>query len=143
MRIDVRLRWNATASATTNGLRKCIQKAFGLEVPENLQDIVRSSHCALIVYDMQAGIVPQISSGLEIQRQCVLLVNAARKAGWNVGKDRVERIWRREGLRVPQKQTPRGRLWLNDGSCVRLRPEHQNHVWSYDFVSTFTHDGRT
>jgi putative transposase len=66
-----------------------------------------------------------------------------REAGWNVGKDRVERIWRREGLKVPQKQKPRGRLWLNDGSCVRLRPEHQNHVWSYDFVSTFTQDGRT
>jgi len=66
-----------------------------------------------------------------------------RDAGWQVGKDRVERIWRREGLKVPQRQKPRGRLWLNDGSCVRLRPEHQNHVWSYDFVSTFTHDGRT
>lgn len=66
-----------------------------------------------------------------------------RQAGWNVGKDRVERIWRREGLKVSQKQKPRGRLWLNDGSCVRLRPEHRNHVWSYDFVSTFTHDGRT
>ena len=61
-----------------------------------------------------------------------------REAGWNVGKDRVERIWCREGLKVPQRQKPRGRLWLNDGSCVRLRPEHQNHVWSYDFVSTFT-----
>jgi len=66
-----------------------------------------------------------------------------REAGWAVGKDRVERIWRREGLKVPQKQKPRGRLWLNDGSCVRLRPEHPHHVWSYDFVSTFTHDGRT
>jgi transposase InsO family protein len=66
-----------------------------------------------------------------------------REAGWKVGKDRVERIWRREGLKIPQKQKPRGRLWLNDGSCVRLRPEHPNHVWSYDFVSTFTHDGRT
>jgi putative transposase len=65
------------------------------------------------------------------------------KAGWPVGKDRVERIWRREGLKVPQKQKPRGRLWLNDGSCVRLRPEHRNHVWSYDFVSAFTHDGWT
>ena len=64
-------------------------------------------------------------------------------AGWRVGKDRVERIWRREGLKVPQKQKPRGRLWRNDGSCVRLRPERPNHVWSYDFVSTFTHDGRT
>ena len=63
--------------------------------------------------------------------------------GWQVGKDRVERIWRREGLKVPKRQKPRGRLWLNDGSCVRLRPEHNNHVWSYDFVSTKTHDGRT
>ena len=51
-------------------------------------------------------------------------------AGWRVGKDRVERIWRREGLKVAKKQKPRGRLWLNDGSCVRLRPEHENHVWS-------------
>ena len=65
-----------------------------------------------------------------------------RRAGWQVGKDRVQRIWRREGLKVPQKQKPRGRLWLNDGSCVRLRPERPNHVWSYDFVSAATHDGR-
>jgi putative transposase len=66
-----------------------------------------------------------------------------RDHGWQVGKDRVERIWRREGLKVPQKQKPRGRLWLNDGSCVRLRPERRNHVWSYDFVSAKTYDGRT
>jgi putative transposase len=66
-----------------------------------------------------------------------------REAGWPVGKDRVQCIWRREGLKVPQKQRPRGRLWLNDGSCVRLRPERANHVWSYDFVSAMTHDGRT
>jgi putative transposase len=66
-----------------------------------------------------------------------------QRAGWQVGKDRVQRIWRREGLKVPQKQRPRGRLWLNDGSCVRLRPERANHVWSYDFVSARTHDGRT
>lgn len=66
-----------------------------------------------------------------------------KRADWQVGKDRVERIWRREGLKVPQKQKPRGRLWLNDGSCVRLRPTHENHVWSYDFVSARTHDGRT
>jgi putative transposase len=65
------------------------------------------------------------------------------QAGWCVGKDRVQRIWRREGLKVPQKQRPRGRLWVNDGSCVRLRPERENHVWSYDFVSARTHDGRT
>ena len=66
-----------------------------------------------------------------------------QSAGWQVGKDRVQRIWRREGLKVPQKQPKRGRLWLNDGSCVRLRPERANHVWSYDFVSARTHDGRT
>jgi len=66
-----------------------------------------------------------------------------QEAGWLVGKDRVERIWRREGLKVPQKQRPRGRLWLGDGSCIRLRPERPNHVWSYDFVSARTHDGRT
>ena len=66
-----------------------------------------------------------------------------REAGWQVGTDRVQRIWRREGLKVPQKQRPRGRLWLNDGSCVRLRPERANQVWSYDFVSAMTHDGRT
>jgi nicotinamidase-related amidase len=61
-----------------------MKRAFGLNVPENLRDIVRPSGCALIVYDMQAGIVPQISSGLEIQKQCVLLVNAARKAGLRI-----------------------------------------------------------
>ena len=54
----------------------------------------------------------------------------------------MERIWRREGLKVPRKQAKKGRLWLNDGSCVRLRPERPNHVWSYDFVEDRTHDGR-
>jgi len=63
-----------------------------------------------------------------------------RDAGWLVGKDRVQRIWRREGLKVPQKQRARGRLWLGDGSCVRLRPERANHVWSYDFVKAMTDD---
>jgi len=66
-----------------------------------------------------------------------------RHAGWRVNHKRVERIWRREGLKVPQKQPKRGRLWLNsDGSCIRLRPEHRNHVWAYDFVMDRTHDGR-
>ena len=63
-------------------------------------------------------------------------------AGWIVNDKRVERIWRREGLKVPAKQPKRGRLWLNDGSCVRLRAERRNHVWSYDFVEDRTHDGR-
>jgi len=54
----------------------------------------------------------------------------------------VERIWRREGLKVPSKQPRRGRLWLNDGSCIRLRPEKRNHLWAYDFVMDRTRDGR-
>ena len=58
------------------------------------------------------------------------------------GKDRVQRIWRREGLRVPQKSPKRASLWPNDGSCIRLRPEHPNHVWSFDFVKAANHDGR-
>jgi transposase InsO family protein len=65
-----------------------------------------------------------------------------RRAGWTVNKKRVERIWRCEGLKVPAKQPKRGHLWLNDGSCIRLRPERPNHVWSYDFVADRTHDGK-
>ena len=73
-------------------------------------------------------------------RRITALLNAS---GWMVGKDRVQRIWRREGLKVPQKMKPRARLWLNDGSCIRLRPEHPHHVWSCDFVEGATHDGRS
>jgi len=62
--------------------------------------------------------------------------------GWQVSIKRVYRIWRREGLKVPKKQPKRGRLWLNDGSCIRLRPERPNHVWSYDFMQDRTEDGR-
>ena len=61
---------------------------------------------------------------------------------WRVNHKRVERIWRREGLKVPQKQPKRGRLWLNDGSCIRLRPEYKDHVWSYDFMIDRTANGR-
>jgi len=62
--------------------------------------------------------------------------------GWDIQHGRVWRIWKAEGLKVPHKQKPRGRLFLNDGSCIRLRPQYRNHVWSYDFVSCQTHDGR-
>ncbi len=65
-----------------------------------------------------------------------------RAEGWSVNHKRVERIWRREGLKVPQRQPKRGRLWLNDGSCIRLRPLRPNHVWAYDFVFVRTQDGR-
>jgi transposase InsO family protein len=71
-------------------------------------------------------------------RRITALLN---QAGWQVGKDRVQRIWRREGLKVPAKQKPRRRLWPNDGPCVSLRPEHRNHVWSYDFVEARTREG--
>jgi transposase InsO family protein len=65
-----------------------------------------------------------------------------RRFGWVVNRKRVARIWRREGLKVPQRQPKRGRLWLDEGSCLRLRPERPNHVWSYDFVEDKTHDKR-
>ena len=65
-----------------------------------------------------------------------------RNKGWHVNHKRVMRIWRREGLKVPSRQPKRGRLWLNDGSCVRLRPSWKHHVWAYDFVHDRTKDGR-
>ena len=84
-----------------------------------------------------------------------MITGLLNNAGWHVNHKRlsrglqanhfravVERIWRREGLKVPRKQAKKGRLWLNDGSCVRLRPERPSHVWSYDFVQDRTHDGR-
>lgn len=65
-----------------------------------------------------------------------------RREGWTVNHKRVERLWRQEGLKVPQKQPKRQRLWLADGSCIRLRPAYKDHVWSYDFVADRTSDGR-
>ena len=72
-------------------------------------------------------------------RRITALLN---ERGWQINHKRVERIWRQEGLKVPKKQPKRGRLWLNDGSCIRLRPAHKDHVWSYDFVTARTADGR-
>ena len=73
-------------------------------------------------------------------RRITALLN--NNKGWRVNHKRVERIWRREGLKVPKKQPKRGRLWLNDGSCIRLRPEHKDHVWSYDFMIDHTANGK-
>ena len=73
-------------------------------------------------------------------RRITALLN--NKHGWKVNHKRVERIWRKEGLKVPKKQPKRGRLWLNDGSCIRLRPEYKDHVWSYDFMIDRTANGR-
>ena len=79
----------------------------------------------------------------EYGRYGYLRIAAMLKAeGWRVNRKRVLRIWHEEGLKVPQKQPKRRRLWLNDGSCVRLRAEYPNHVWSYDFVQDRTSDGR-
>jgi len=75
-------------------------------------------------------------------RRITAMLNNSDK-GWQVNHKRVERIWRQEGLKVPKKQPKRGRLWLNDGSCIRLRPTHKDHVWSYDFVTARTADCRT
>ena len=70
------------------------------------------------------------------------ILQLMRERGVVINRKRLERIWREEGLKVPQKQKKRRRLWLNDGSCVRLRAQYKNHVWFYDFVEDATHDGR-
>ena len=67
--------------------------------------------------------------------------NLLEAEGWQVGKDAVYSIWRQEGLKVPQKQPKRKRLWLADGSCIRKRPMFRHHAWSYDFVHDRTHHG--
>ena len=73
-------------------------------------------------------------------RRITALLN--NEYGWRVNHKRVERIWRKEGLKVPKKQPKRSRLWLNEGACIRLRPEYKDHVWSYDFVIDRTANGR-
>jgi len=70
------------------------------------------------------------------------ITSLPRREGWQVNAKRVERIWREEGLKVLKRQPKRGRLWLGDGSCIRLRAQHRNRVWSYNFVADRTHDGR-
>ena len=65
-----------------------------------------------------------------------------RDSGWQLNDKQVARLWRREGLKVPIKQPKKSRLWLNDRSCIPLRPQHVDHVWSYDFVHHRTEDGR-
>jgi putative transposase len=72
-------------------------------------------------------------------RRITALLRADR---WRVNAKRVQRIWRREGLKVPSRQPKRSRLWLNDGSCIRLRPAYPHHVWAYDFVADRTVEGR-
>lgn len=63
--------------------------------------------------------------------------------GFGINQKRVQRIWIQEGLKVPSKQPKRGRLWLDENSCIRLKPQFKNHVWSYDFVMDRTYEGRS
>jgi putative transposase len=65
-----------------------------------------------------------------------------RREGWPVNRKRVHRLWRREGLKVPQVQRKRRRLGHSENSCTRRRAERPNHVWSYDFIHDQTADGR-
>lgn len=95
--------------------------------------------CAVVVEDEAAIVALAVQYGRYGYRRITALL---RRDGWTVSVTRVERIWRREGLKVPARQPKRSRLWLNDGSCVRLRPEYPNNVWSYDFVEHRTHNGR-
>ena len=97
-----------------------------------------------LVSDSEAKLVARIIElatkyGRYGYRRITALLNAE---SWQVNHKKVERIWRREGLKVPRKQPKRGRLWLNDGSCIRLKPEHKDHVWSYDFMIARTANGR-
>lgn len=71
-----------------------------------------------------------------------MVTDMMRNNGTKINHKRVERIWREEGLKLPKKQTKKRRLWLNDGSCIRLRAEHRNHVWSYDFIEDKTYNGK-
>ncbi|AYO86650.1 IS3 family transposase (plasmid) [Methylobacterium brachiatum] len=99
--------------------------------------------CAVVVEDEAALTTAIVALALQYGRYGYRRITALlRRDGWTINVKRVERIWRREGLKVPARQPKRARLWLNDGSCVRLRPERPDHVWSYDFVEHRTHNGR-
>ena len=108
--------------------------------------IARSTHCYRAQVPDDEPLLVQHMTALAVQygrygyRRITALLQTA---GWPVNHKRVERLWRREGLKVPQRHPKRRRLWFNDGSCIRLRPTHRNHVWSYDFVQARTHDGRS
>ena len=85
---------------------------------------------------------------IALAKECVrygykTITSMLQMEGFEVGKDKVHSIWQEEGLLVPTRQPKRSRLWLNDGSTIRLKSTHKNHVWSYDFVTERTHDGRS
>lgn len=90
--------------------------------------------------EVRAEIIEKVSNYGRVGYRKV--THMLRNDGRKINHKRVERIWREEGLKLPHKQPRKRRLFLNDGSCIRLRPEHRNHVWSYDFVEDRTMDGR-
>ena len=110
-----------------------------------LGQVRRTQRYASIMSDDETVLVAHVVSlATEYGRYGYRRITALLRAdGWPVNHKRVERIWRREGLKVPKKQPKRGRLWINDGSCIRRRAESQNDVWAYDFVQGRTHDGRS
>jgi putative transposase len=131
--------------------RRCIEHVTAkLDVPERFACRVLGQHRSTQrkvprTADDEAALTADIIAlakrfGRYGYRRVTALLRA--EGGWRVNHKRVERIWRREGLKVPARQPKKGRLWLNDGSCVRLRPERANHVWAYDFVEDRTRDGR-
>jgi transposase InsO family protein len=109
-------------------------------------DIYRSSHRYPVKTTNEEDVLVQRMTELATQygrygyRRITALL---REEGWKINFKRIERLWRQEGLKVPQRQPKRRRLWLNDGSCVRLRSLYRNHVWSYDFVQARTHDKKS
>ncbi len=105
-------------------------------------DIYRSSHRYSATTTDEENVLLQRITELTTKYGYRRITAMLQYEGWKINHKRVERLWRQEGLKVPQRQPKRGRLWLNDGSCVRLRPLYRNHVWSYDFVQTRTHDSR-
>ena len=112
---------------------------WGLSQPRSTQH-----YCPKIMADEERLIEQMINLAAKYGRYGYRRITALlRREGWEVNHKRVERLWRKEGLKVPQKQPKRKRLWLNDGSCIRQKPQFKDHVWSYDFVATRTEDGRT
>ena len=109
-----------------------------------LGQVRRTQRYASILSDDETALVAHVVSlATEYGRYGYRRITALLRADdWPLNHKRVERIWRQEGLKVPARQPKRGRLWLNDGSCIRLRPEYRHHVWAYDFVFTRTGDGR-
>ena len=100
-------------------------------------------YCSVVSYDEEPLITRIIELATQYGRYGYRRVTALLQIeSWRVNHKRVERIWRQEGLKVPQRQPKRRRLWLNDGSCIRLRPQYPDHVWSYDFLLHHTHNGR-